>query len=132
MRLFITASYKAGQNRKEIERICNLTRQAGFVDFCFIRDVENYTKKFEDTKELMRRSREEIEKSDALLIDLSKKPTGRAFEAGIAYALGKKIIVIIKRGMEVKDTVRGIADLIIEYKNLNEILAPLKKFYAQN
>jgi nucleoside 2-deoxyribosyltransferase len=65
-----------------------------FHDFCFIWDVENYQKVFNDPQELMRRTTEEIQKSDFLLIDLTEKPTGRAVEAGIAYASDKGVIVI--------------------------------------
>jgi len=66
----------------------------------------------------MHRAKQEIAKSDALLIDVTDKPTGRAIEAGIAYALGKKIILIMKKGTKIKDTSRGIANVIIEYNKL--------------
>ena len=94
MKLFITAPFKNGANKKEIEKLCRIIRESGFVDFCFIRDVENYQKMFHDPSELMKRAIKEISKSDVLLIDMTDKPTGRAIEAGMAYALDKKIIVI--------------------------------------
>lgn len=87
-RLFITFSFKAGENKAEIEHLSDLVKQAGFEGFVFIRDVEKYQKMFSDSKELMSRAKEEIKQSDALLIDMTYKPTGRAIEAGIAYALG--------------------------------------------
>lgn len=125
MRVFITASF--GDSKENIERLCSAVRAAGFEDFCFIRDVENYQKTFDDSKELMQRAKEEIGKSDALLIDMTDKPTGRAIEAGIMYALGKRIIVIMKNGTKIKDTVRGIASEIIEYKNIEDISPILNK-----
>ena len=125
MRIFITASF--GDSKENIERLCRAVKAAGFEDFCFIRDVENYQKMFDDPKELMQRARKEIKKSDALLIDMTDKPTGRAIEAGIAYALGKRIIVIMKNGTKIKDTVRGIADEIIEYQDIEDITSALKK-----
>ncbi len=125
MRIFITASF--GDSKENIERLCHAVKAAGFEDFCFIRDVENYQKMFDDPKELMQRAREEIKKSDALLIDMTDKPTGRAIEAGIAYALGKRVIVIMKSGTKIKDTVRGIADEIIEYQEIEDISSALKK-----
>ena len=85
-KMYITASFKDGENKEEIEKVCGLVKQAGFEDFCFIRNIENYQKMFNDPKELMKRAKGEIEKSDYLLIDLTNKPTGRAYEAGIAYA----------------------------------------------
>ncbi|MBI4128030.1 MAG: hypothetical protein HY459_03075, partial [Parcubacteria group bacterium] len=98
MKLFITASFQNGANKNEIEHLCELTRQAGFEDFCFMRDVEHYQKVFNNPKELMQRSKDEISKADALLIDMTDKPTGRAIEAGIAFTLNKKVIVIAKQG----------------------------------
>lgn len=125
MRVFITASF--GDSKENIERLCRVVKAAGFEDFCFVRDVENYQKIFNDPKELMRRAKEEIDKSNLLLIDMTDKPTGRAIEAGIAYALGKKIIVIMKHGTNIKDTVRGIASEIIEYQNIEDISTALEK-----
>ncbi len=125
MRILVTASF--GDSEEETKRVCAAVRNAGFEDFCFVRDVEHYQKVFDDPKELMKRAKEEIEKSDALLIDMTDKPTGRAIEAGIAYALGKRIIVIMKRGTQIKDTTRGIADIIIEYDIIEDITSKLGK-----
>ncbi len=130
MKLFITASFKNGLNKEEVECLCGLAKQAGFEDFCFIRDVENYQKVFYNPQELMERAREEIKKSDALLIDLTDKPTGRAIEAGIAFALDKKIVVIAKKGTQIKDTSKGIANLLIEYETVEDIVKPLRDWLA--
>jgi len=119
MKVFITASF--GDTKEEIEKLCAAVKLAGLEDFCFIRDVENYQKIFDNPKDLMQRAKEEIEKSDALLIDMTDKPTGRMIEVGIAYALGKKIIVIMKHGTQIKDTTRGIADVIVEYDVIEDI-----------
>lgn len=126
MRIFITASF--GDSQENIEKLCSLVRSAGFEDFCFLRDVENYQKIFDEAKGLMQRAKEEIQKSDALLIDMTDKPTGRAIEAGIAYALGKKVIVIMKKGTTVKDTVIGISEAVIEYNEITDIVIKLKEF----
>src|SRR3989344_164661 len=130
MRIFITASF--GDSKENIERLCRAVKAAGFEDFCFIRDVENYQKMFDDPKELMQRARKEIKKSDALLIDMTDKPTGRAIEAGIAYALGKRIIVIMRRGTVIKDTTRGIADVLIEYNEIDDITLQLRTMLLQS
>lgn len=127
MRLFITASFKAGENRKEIEKLCRIVNQAGFQDFCFIRDVENYQYVFDDDHELMERAKQEIIHSDVLLIDLSEKSTGRAIEAGIAFGHGKKVVVICKRGTKLKSTSKGIAAAIIEYNVIDDISKPLSE-----
>jgi nucleoside 2-deoxyribosyltransferase len=125
-RIFITAPFQQGRNRQEIEHLCSLVKEAGFQDFCFIRDVENYEKVFDDPHELMKRTAEEIGKSDYLLLDMTNKPTGRAVEAGIAYAMNKKVILIARKGTEIKDCVRGIATAIIEYEKIEDITSELK------
>lgn len=125
MRCYITSSF--GDSKEEIEKLCSVVKSAGFEDFSFIRDVENYRKVFDNPKDLMKRSEDEIKKSDALLIDMTNKPTGRAIEAGMAYALGKKIIAIMKKGTQIKDTTRGIADTIIEYDVIDDISGGLTK-----
>ena len=129
MKVFITASFKEGKNKDEIEHLCSLIKESGFQDFCFIRDVENYQKIFDDPKELMKRAKEEILKSDILLIDMTYKPTGRAIEAGIAFAQGKKIISIMQKGTKIKDTTKGISDAVIEYDDIKEIINPLNSLF---
>ncbi len=131
MRVFITATFKEGENRNEIEEICSLIKQSGFKDFCFIRNIENYKKVFNNSQKLMLRAKEEIIKSDVLLIDMTHKPTGRAIEAGIAFALNKKIISIMKKGTKIKDTSKGISNAIIEYENINEIVKPLSVLFSK-
>lgn len=112
-------------NKKEIDGLCELVRSAGFEDFCFVRDVEKYKHIFNNPQELMQKAKEEIGKSEFFLVDMTNSPTGRSIEAGIAYALGKKVIVMVKKGTLVKDTVSGIAWLVIEYEKIEEIKKPL-------
>jgi len=129
MKVFITASFKEGKNKEEIELLCSLVRESGFQDFCFIRDIENYQKSFIDPRKLMDKSKKEIEKCDVLLIDMTNKPTGRAIEAGVAFAQNKKIISIMEKGTKIKDTTRGISDAIIEYENIKDIVKPLNSLF---
>lgn len=131
MKVFITASFKKGKNRVEIEHLCSIVKEAGFEDFCFIRDIENYQKVFDDPKKLMDRAREEIEKSDVLLFDATNKSTGRAIEVGIASSNKKRIIVIMKKGTPIKDTLRGVADGIITYNKIEDIQSDLKRLYLE-
>ncbi len=131
MKVFITASFEEGKNKKEIERLCSIVRNAGFKDFCFIRDVENYQKVFNNPKELMNSAREKILRCDVLLFDATEKSTGKAIEVGIAFSNKKKIIVIIKKGILIKDTLRGVADAIINYKTIEDIQNDLKRLYLE-
>lgn len=131
MKIFITTPFKEGENKEEIEKLCNLIRKAGFEDFCFVRDVENYKKIFDDPKELMSRVKAEVLKCDALLIDASEDSIGRTIEVGIAYGADKKIIAIIKKGIQLHYPIKGVADKIIEYDDINDIVEPLKEFLSE-
>lgn len=128
MKVYITATYKGVENRKEIENICRIIASAGLEVFCFVRDVERYQKIFSDSHEVMKRALEEISKCDALLIDYDGPATGRMIELGIAYALGKKVIMITRKGNSVKETASGVADIIIEYEELEDIVESLKVY----
>jgi len=128
MKIYITAPFKNEENKDAIEKMCNLVKESGFEDFCFIRDIENYQKIFNDLHELMDKTKEELLKCDGLLIDVSDNPSsGQAIEAGMAYILNKKIIIIAKKGTTIKDTMKGITDNLIEYERIEDILEPLKK-----
>jgi 2'-deoxynucleoside 5'-phosphate N-hydrolase len=128
MKLYVTARFAYGENRAEIERLCDVVRQAGFDDFCFIRDVENYQKVFSDPQELWQRALAEIEQCDALIIDVSDNPTGgRVVEAGIAYALRQPIIVLVQNGVEHKQFFDGIATRVITYDTIEDIVPILKE-----
>ena len=70
-RMFITTHFEHGENKDEIEQLCSVVCSAGFEDFCFIRDVENYEKIFDNAHELMKQTAEEIKKSDYLLLDMT-------------------------------------------------------------
>lgn len=128
LKMMVTASFHGAENRKEIEYLCSLVRKSGFEDICFIRDVENYEHIFDNPKDLMARALEEIKKCDYLLIDMTDKPTGRAIEARMAYTLRKMVVVIMKKGTVIKDTTRGIADAVIEYENLEDIVLKLRDY----
>lgn len=131
MKVFVTASYKNGENKADIEQLCSIVKKAGFEDFCFIRDVENYQKIFDNPRELMDKAKTEILKCDALLFDATEKSTGRAIEVGIAYANKKQIIVIMKEGTKIKDTLRGVASAVITYILIEDIQNDLRQKYLE-
>ncbi|MFW5705280.1 MAG: hypothetical protein ACOCXG_05580 [Nanoarchaeota archaeon] len=36
MKIFITASFKGGENKQEIEDLCSIVKETGFLDFCLL------------------------------------------------------------------------------------------------
>ena len=127
MKIYITAPFRDWENKDKIEYLCSIIRQSGFEDYCFVRDE----KIFDDEYEMMRRAKEKIEKCKVLLIDYDWPTHGRMIEIGMAYAMNKKIIVITKKWTRIKDTVRGVSDSIIEYKNIEDIIAPMSKLFSK-
>lgn len=131
MKIFITHTFKGTENKTEIEELCQIVHDSGWEDYSFVRDAENYTKKFSTSKEMMLAAKKAISERDVLLFDLTDPSVGKAIEAGIAYALGKKIIVIIQNNAEKRNTVLGIADLVIEYNNIEDIKIPLTNYLSK-
>ena len=129
MKIYITTRFKGAENKTDIENLCLAVRNSGMQDFCFVRDVENYKKTFDNPKDLWERSLVEIKACDAVLIDVSDAPTGgRVIEAGIAYALGLPIFVIAKSGLPYKELFSGISTEIISYNEYSDIAPALTRF----
>ena len=85
---------------------------------CIARDIERWGEKELPAGELMKVSFEEIEKSDIAVLEMSEKGGGLGIKAGYAHARGKPIIVLIGSEHDLSNTLRGIADSIITYKEL--------------
>lgn len=67
-----------------------------------------------------------IDKCDAILIEASEKARGAYFEAGYAKAKGKKVIVVHKEDTEA-NFLEALADVKIQYKDLEDLGKKLKK-----
>lgn len=134
MKIYITARFKgAAEQRGTIEALCSAVRDAGMEDFCFIRDIEHYEKVFDEPVELWQRALAELRQCDGLLIDVSDAPTtGRVLEAGMAYALGLPIFVIVKEGMSYKDAYDGISSHVIRYTTLDDVTSGLRQYVTNN
>jgi nucleoside 2-deoxyribosyltransferase len=130
MKVYVTARFKnATKNKPDIEALCAAVRSAGIEDFSFIRDIENYEKIFDDPRELWERSREELEKCDGLLIDISDSPSGgRVIEAGMAYGLKLPVFVVVKNDIDYKEVYDGIATKVIRYDTFDDLAAPLANY----
>lgn len=129
MKVYVTARFKGDENRSEIEQLCDAVRKAGMEDFCFVRDVENYQKTFDNPKELWARSLLEIRHCDALLIDVSDAPTGgRVIESGIAYALNMPVFVIARTGVQFKELYNGIATEVFYYGDYDDLTLQLERY----
>ncbi|MCK5400705.1 MAG: nucleoside 2-deoxyribosyltransferase [Flavobacteriaceae bacterium] len=80
-----------------------------FVDkYCFKRNQE---------KEMMKVAFEEIDNSDFLIAELTKKSIGVGIEIGYAYSKKKPIFYLRRKGAEYSTTASGCSKHIIEYEN---------------
>ena len=81
----------------------------------------------EELLDLTAQTEEEISKCDALLIDFDWPASGRMVELWIAFAMKKKIILIAKKDIFVKETIVGVTDSVIQYNELEDIIEPMSK-----
>jgi nucleoside 2-deoxyribosyltransferase len=129
MKVYVTARFKGDENKSEIEQLCRAVQKSGMQDFCFVRDVENYRKTFDNPKELWTRALQEIKNCDALLIDVSDAPSGgRVVEVGIAYALNLPIFVAARKDTNFKELYSGVATKILSYDRYDDITPQLKRY----
>ena len=135
MKIYITSRFKgAADNKSAIEKLCQAVRDAGAEDFHFIRDVEQHQPDFFATQEqVWEATKSSLKECDALLIDVSDSPSGGCLiEAGMAFALGKPIYVITKKGTHYKDFYTGIASAIYEYEDIGEVTSFLRTSVFQD
>jgi 2'-deoxynucleoside 5'-phosphate N-hydrolase len=68
-----------------------------------------------------------IDASDTVVVDLTEKGVGIGIEAGYAYAKGKPVFTIAKRGSDISTTLSGISSRIAWYNDYSEISLLLAK-----
>jgi len=113
--------YEDNRNRDEISSIRVALQDDGIQTVCIARDVEKWGDVVLSFQELMRITFEEIDKSDFVILEMSEKGVGLGIEAGYAVARKKPLIVLIKQGVELSNTMQGIADIVIPYGQPGEI-----------
>lgn len=113
--------YEDNRNMDEIQAISERLEDAGYKAICIARDVEKWGKVPLNPQELMERTFLEIDRSNIVVLEMSEKGVGLGIEAGYAYAKGIPIMVLIKEGQKLSNTMRGIADRVIIYRDMHQI-----------
>jgi 2'-deoxynucleoside 5'-phosphate N-hydrolase len=103
------------RNRDQIESITAALENDGIETVCIARDVEKWGSVQLSSEELMRIAFGEIDKSDFVILEMTEKGVGLGIEAGYAVAKNKPLVVIVKTGFELSNTMQGIADVVIPY-----------------
>ena len=124
MRIFITSNLSKLDDKAEIEKLHGIIKSTGHEFFNFVLSYP----KFNDPHQTMSLAKKELLRCDAILIDASDSAVCRLIEVGIAYCVGKKIIVIAKVGTKREKMLEGVADLYVEYNQLDEIRQPLTDY----
>lgn len=130
MKVYITGHFRGEASQTKIEGLSSAVQAAGMKDFCFVRDVEKYHQHtFDNPKDRWLRINDEIAACDSMFVDIADRSNGsRAVECGIAYALGKPIIVAVKHGTQYKALFDDISSTVIEYQSYKDITQELKAY----
>jgi nucleoside 2-deoxyribosyltransferase len=79
--------------------------------------VDKYEFTPDQEKEIMTIAFKEIDNSNFLIVEVSKKAIGIGIEVGYAFAKRKPIIYIKRKNTKHSTTIGGCSDYIIEYEN---------------
>ena len=113
--------YEDNRNRDEIDSITAALQDDGIETVCVARDVEKWGDVTLPSQELMCITFEKIDKSDFVVLEMSEKGVGLGIEAGYAIAKGKPLIVLTKKKQELSNTMQGVANVVIQYSQPEEI-----------
>lgn len=108
----------------EIEQLKKCLSKYGIDLFVF---VDKYNFKRGQEKELMATTFNEIDASDFLIVELTKKAIGVGIEVGYAFAKRKPIIYIKRKNADYSTTVAGCSNYNVEYKNEENLRDEIEK-----
>ncbi|MGE3975136.1 MAG: nucleoside 2-deoxyribosyltransferase [Bdellovibrionales bacterium] len=113
--------YPDNSNKNLIDTLSSHLEKQGHQVSCVVRDIEHWGDKVFAVDELMRKTFEMIDNSDAVLIELTEKGVGLGIEAGYAFSKGIPITVVAKLGSDISSTIKGISKSVISYSDIKEI-----------
>ena len=109
-------------NRSLIEALTAVLQQASWQALVIVRDVEDWGAKSFSPQELMAQSELAIRKSQVIFVEASQKGVGVGIEAGMAHALGIPVVVLAKTGTKVSPGLLGIAQEVLYYSQVSDLL----------
>lgn len=128
MKAFLSIKYFPDlRNKNRIQAISSALKQNGIDSVCIVRDLEQWGAVTFESQELMARTFAEIDSSDWVIVDLSKKGTGVGIEAGYAHAKNIPIMTIASKGAQISETLRGISRCVFIYADINA----LARFFSE-
>ena len=130
MKTYITYKFKDEDPqalRVKLEEFSKIVEEStGWKTFIFFRDAQKWQKDTRTVKEIFTEALGWVKKCDIVLAEASEKSNGAYLEIGYAKALGKKIIVVHKKGTEA-NLLEAMANVHIQYENYEDLKEKLKK-----
>jgi len=122
MKIFIAIKYDK-QSLLLVSDIKRILVELDHIPYCFAQD-EGF---IADEKEMMQRAFKKINESDLILVEATQSSFGVGIESGYAFANNKKIIIIANESEKVSNTLKGVSNSYITYKDFNDLSEKLKE-----
>ena len=108
--------------KKNLGIISDMIEREGNTTCIFYRDIQNRWAIQMSIDEVIKQAFVEVKKSDAILafIESEEKSEWMLLEIGYAKALGKKLLLVIKRGINLR-FLRTLADETIEFESMEDL-----------
>lgn len=130
MKVYLTYKFKDEDPqalKKKLEEFSKAVEEAtGWKTFVYFRDIQKWQKDTRTVKEIFNEALENVKKCDIVLAEASEKSNGAYLEIGYGKALGKKIVVVHKKGTEA-NLLEAMSDVKIVYDNLDDLKEKLKE-----
>jgi len=129
MHLFLAYKF-TGESYEELEKhipnLCRWIKASGNTCFCSFALQEHFKQKRFTKRDILYYIFNEIEKADVILvfINSTEKSEGMLLEIGYSIAQRKSFWLLIRKGIKT-NFLKDIADELIEYVEVNDIMTPL-------
>ena len=131
MRYYIAYKFldsEKGSLKSVLTLISSAIEETGNKTFIFFRDAQQWGKIQIPANQVIINAFEELKKCDGFFafVESDEKSEGLLLEAGYAKALDKRIVLAIKKGINLR-FLRAIANEVIEFDNLDELKEKIKE-----
>jgi len=130
MRIYIAYKFLGSDKdilKSTLTNLSSMIEDCGHQPFIFYRDNQKWGTVKTPENLIMSQAFDEIEKSDAFFafVESEEKSEGMLLEAGYAKAKHKKIILAIKKDINLRFLI-SITDEIIEFDTMNDLKKKIK------
>jgi len=128
VRAFLSIKYWGDfRNQEEVRSLIGVIEELGLDVYCVVEHAERWGQVILEPRELLRRTFEEIDKSDLLIANVADWPIGVGVEAGYAFARGIPVLCIWPEGSRLANTVAGLAEAVVSYCDPQDLKAKLEE-----